>query len=250
MFGEQAVGGPLAGWVECGWFLTSDVAIPEHRVAPDGCVDILYERGPGLRVVGAMTMEQRFDYAPGAAVAGVRFRPGMAGTFLGVSPAELTDGSAALDDLWSHRARNLEQQLDDAESIQDAMRLLVASVGAPTVPLNPVQRAMHALEAANGNADLDLLARHANLSPRQFRRRCLEESGLTPKHLARVLRFRYACQIARRAGRRLDWVRVALDAGYCDQSHFIRDFREFTGRTPMSLQPMSVLSNTAGGPSA
>lgn len=77
------------------------------------------------------------------------------------------------------------------------------------------------------------------------RRRCLEESGLTPKHLARVLRFRYACRIAHAAGRRVDWVRIALDGGYCDQSHFIGDFREFTGRTPMA-----VLSNTASAPLA
>lgn len=239
MYRETARTGALSGWVECGWFLDSPTAVREHRVAPDGCVDIIYDRESGLRVVGTMTVEQRFDYAGGAAIVGIRFRPGAAGTFLGVPPAEFTDGSLALDDLWPLRARALQQRLDDSTSIQDAMQLLLDSVAVPASTQNPVQRAIDALTAANGNADLDALARHANLSPRQFRRRCLEESGLTPKHLARVLRFRYACQIARAAGRRLDWAVIALDAGYCDQSHFIRDFREFTGRTPMS-----DLSNT------
>lgn len=77
------------------------------------------------------------------------------------------------------------------------------------------------------------------MSPRQFRRRCLEESGLTPKHLARVLRFRHAWRMAHSAAA-LNWSAIALDAGYCDQAHFIRDFREFTRETPMA-----VLSNTA-----
>jgi AraC-like DNA-binding protein len=238
MYREQASNGPLSPWVECAWSFEAHAAV-ESRVPPDGCVDILYERGRGLRVVGTMTAQQRFDYAPGAAVTGVRFHPGIAGSFLRVSPAEFIDVSVPLNDLWPLLARELEPRLDDARSIEDASKLLLDSVAVPASSRTPVQQAIGALTAAHGNADLDELARQANLSPRQFRRRCLEESGLTPKHLARVLRFRHACRIARGA-RSLNWSAIALDAGYYDQSHFIRDFREFTGETPMA-----VLSNTA-----
>ncbi len=240
MYREQAPGGPLSHWVECAWFLEAGSGIQEHRVPPDGCVDIIYDREEGLRVVGAMTVEQRFEFPCGYATAGVRFRPGMAGSFWGVSTAEFTDASAGLDDLWPRRARALQRLLDDTPSIQEVMKLLLDGVGVPASAMNPVQQAIAALTATHGNADLDELARQANLSTRQFRRRCLEESGLTPKHLGRVLRFRHACRIARGASR-LNWSAIAVDAGYCDQSHFIRDFREFTGETPMS-----VLSNTAG----
>jgi AraC-like DNA-binding protein len=236
---EENPGGSLARWIECGWFLESAAAVPEYRVPPDGCVDIVYNRQEGLRVVGTMTVEQRFDFPPGAAMAGVRFRPGTARAFLGLSPSELTDSSAALSDLCSRRANAIERQLDDAASIRDAMRLLLANLTAPETAPGPVQKAIAALTAAKGNTDLDLLANRANLSPRQFRRRCLEESGLTPKHLARVLRFRHASEIAG-SGCRPDWPSIAFDAGYCDQSHLIRDFREFTGHSPMA-----VFSNTA-----
>jgi AraC-like DNA-binding protein len=237
MYREQAPNGPLSRWVECAWSFEARADV-ESRVPPDGCVDILYERGRGLRVVGTMTVEQRFDYAPGAAVTGVRFQPGIVGSFLRVSPAEFIDRSVPLEDLWPRRTRELEGRLDDARSIEDASELLLNNVAVPASPLNPVQRAIGALAAAHGNADLDELARQANLSPRQFRRRCLEESGLTPKHLARVLRFRHACRMARGVVP-LNWSAIALDAGYFDQSHFIRDFREFMGQTPMA-----VLSNT------
>ena len=64
-------------------------------------------------------------------------------------------------------------------------------------------------------------------------------SGLRPKQLCRVLRFRRACALA---GRGLPWGLVAAEAGYFDQAHLIRDFHEFTGDTPMS-----VFSNTDGG---
>ena len=145
------------------------------------------------------------------------------------------------NDFWGRRQVGLPclaRRLDDAKSIRDAMRCLLSNMPAPASAPNPVQQAIQALAAANGSADLDNTARQANLSQRQFRRRCLEESGLTPKHLCRVLRFRHACRVARES-ERLNWSELALETEYFDQSHLIRDFREFTG-----LTPMSVFSNT------
>jgi AraC-like DNA-binding protein len=103
-----------------------------------------------------------------------------------------------------------------------------------------VQRAIEAMTISHGDVDIDWAADQASMSARQFRRRCLEETGLTPKHLARVLRFRRACQLAERGE---SWLRVAAEAGYFDQAHLIRDFREFAGVSP-SVTPMSVFSNT------
>ena len=213
-------------------------AVLGHRVPPDGCLDIVYDRGHGLRAIGTMTREQRFHYPEGAYLAGIRFRPGMAKAFLGISAAELTDVSVPLEDLWPRRTRQLLRQMDDAGSIQAAMQILFDNLPAPSAILSPTQRAVEALTIANGNADLDLVARQANLSVRQFRRRCLEETGLTPKRLCRVLRFRHACRQARQAKGR-NWSAIAMEAEYFDQSHLIRDFQEFTGHPPMA-----VFSNT------
>ncbi len=129
--------GPLARWVECAWSLESGSAIAGHRVPPDGCLDIIYDRRSGLRAIGAMTAEQRFDFPDGAHIAGIRFRPGMAGPFLGISPAQLTDESAALDELWPHQARELAGRLDDASSIREVMRVLPGSLPVPVDGPNP-----------------------------------------------------------------------------------------------------------------
>jgi len=224
----------LAPWVECCWSLESPPDAVNHRVPPDGCLDILYDRRNGLRAIGTMTVEQRFQLTQGSFSVGIRFRPGKARSFLGVTPGELTDGAAELIDLWPGRAAELKRRLDDAKSIQEAMRILLGSMPAPAAAPNPVQRAIEAVAAANGNADLDRVACQANLSPRQFRRRCLEESGLTPKRLCRVLRFRHACRIAEAAGRP-NWSEIAAEAEYFDQAHLIRDFHDFTGLTPMAV---------------
>jgi AraC-like DNA-binding protein len=238
---EHTPGPALARWIECCWSVETAESVPGFPVRPDGCLDIIYSREGGLNAIGAMTAEQRYDLPAGTRMVGVRFCPGMAGPFLRAAPAELTGAAVALEDLWGRSARDLKVRLEEARSAAECIRAIVGQLRFPSGQPGSVQRAMQALSAARGRVDLDEIARQANLSPRQFRRRCLEESGLTPKHLCRVLRFRYACELAG-AGGRPEWPSIALEAGYFDQAHFIRDFREFTGKTPMS-----VFSNTGAG---
>jgi len=227
----------LDRYIECSWSLSSADAIHGHRVLPDGCLDVIYSRQEGTRVVGTMTVEQRFDYSAGTTTVGVRFRPAMAGLFLGVPPAELTDLLAPLGEIWGSAGHRLTNRLDCAGSATECVELITAALPAPAPTLDPVLRAIEVITAAHGSVDLDYIARQANLSTRQFRRRCLETSGLTPKQLCRVLRFRRASALAARGIPH--WSAIAAEAGYFDQAHLIRDFREFTGRTPMS-----VFSNT------
>jgi AraC-like DNA-binding protein len=246
----------LTRWVECSWCIQPAVAVNGYPVRPDGCVDLFYSRASGVQVIGTMTAERRFDLVPGSPHMGLRFRPGMAGRLLGTAPAELTDLRVALDDLWSgdlwggrrgdlrggllrNRARELSCRLAEARTAEEQLRLLAAALPSPPDKPDAVQRAIEAIAASHGTVDLEWVARQANLSPRQFRRRCLEASGLAPKHLCRVLRFRHAWSLAERAAGR-DWSGIAAEAGYFDQAHLIRDFRELAGGPPMS-----VFSNTA-----
>ena len=236
---EQSPAPALSGWVECLWCVESSDPVVRYPVPPDGCLDIVYSPGQGLRAVGTMTMEQSFRFDAGVHSVGIRFQPGRAGVFLSVSPAELTDRIAPLADLWGRQAGELERQLEDAPSAAASLEILRAAIRRPPRQPGSVHQAIAAMTQAHGAADLDWIARQANLSPRQFRRRCLEESGLTPKVLCRVLRFRRACRLAEQTARP-DWPDIACQAGYFDQAHLIRDFRDFTGRTPVA-----VFSNTA-----
>jgi AraC-like DNA-binding protein len=232
MYVETSPGPTLARAVECCWTMTSADAI-EHAVRPDGCLDIVYSRELGLRAVGAMTVEARFAMAAGSQTIGLRFRPGMARPFLRVPPPELTGKIVPLEDLWGAQARQLERRLEDGLE----PRIVAQALIAPPAP-DPVKRAIEAIIDARGVIDVEWAAGQAGMSPRQFRRRCFEESGLAPKHLCRILRFRHASSLA--VARYGAWAEIAADAGYFDQAHLIRDFREFTGRSPMS-----VFSNTA-----
>jgi AraC-like DNA-binding protein len=204
---------------------------PDYLVLPDGCVDVLFSPRIGLQVVGAMTAAQAHALEVGDDFVGIRFQPGSAGRFLGVAPGELTDLSIPLEEVWGTHGRRLCDQLQNASSASTCAHLLAESMRpAPGYP-SAIERAIAALVAEHGAADLDWLARQANLSSRQLRRRCRELTGLTPKQLVRVLRFRHAVDLLSfGAGR--GWAHLAAECGYYDQSHFIHEFREFSGSTP------------------
>jgi AraC-like DNA-binding protein len=53
--------------------------------------------------------------------------------------------------------------------------------------------------------------------------------GTSPKQLASLVRLRRVID-ARHTGAR--WARLAIEAGYFDQSHFNREFRAITGESP------------------
>ena len=232
---EQPAAPALRRWVECVWSIETDEAVPAHPVRPDGCIDILYSPG-GLHVVGAMTVERRFPVAARSRTVGLRFRPGMAAALLRVPAAELTDRIVPLEAFWDGAARELAERLAESASVEACRNLLGTALRPPDGPPNGVQRAIEAVTASKGDTDLERIARQAGMSERQFRRRCQHESGLAPKQLCRVLRFRHAFALGSRG---LPWGLIAAEAGYFDQAHLIRDFREFTGATPMS-----VFSNT------
>jgi AraC-like DNA-binding protein len=202
-------------------------------------VDILYLRGGGkaaLQAVGAMTRVHTVVSPPDLLAVGVRFRPGAARVFLKLPLGEATDTTIPLEDIWNSRAKRLSARLSDSASIPEIPEAMESALGLPGDP-TPAQRSLLALPQNRELWNPDELARQSGFSPRHFRRLCLDETGLTPKRLCRILRFRQTLGRIHphpRSGR-VDFARLAVDAGYYDQAHLIREFRELAGCPPSAL---------------
>ena len=89
-----------------------------------------------------------------------------------------------------------------------------------------------AIETA-GLISVSGLARRVNLSSRQLERRFLDSVGMTPKRFCRIRRFQRVLQAMEEPG--ANWADAAVQCGYYDQAHLIRDFRRFSGLTPACL---------------
>ncbi|HEX5737047.1 MAG TPA: helix-turn-helix domain-containing protein [Hydrogenophaga sp.] len=176
-----------------------------------------------------------------SAVIGVHFKPGGAAAFFGGELPHLRNRTELLEDLWGAAAHDLHEQLKAAGSPQRALWLLQEHLmrrlqhAAPPDPL-----AAFAIEAFGrdpARARVLPVQHQTGCLPAQFIRRFEETVGLTPKRYARVLRFGVLLPRLVRCGPR-DWAEIAVDAGYFDQSHLIREFRQLAGMPPGAYVPV------------
>ena len=95
---------------------------------------------------------------------------------------------------------------------------------------HPVFSAIQYVIQSQGQIRIEALASQHFISHRQFERKFKEYSGLSPKLFSRIVRFHNACQHFGQSTRSL--TELAYECGYYDQSHFIHDFKEFSGFHP------------------
>lgn len=237
----------LAQAIECFWSIQHAGPAALHRVVPDGCADLLFTRNGGsvsLDAVGPMTAYRDFPVCDGQFLVGVRFQPGMSTAALCVPGERVTDAIVPLEGLWGSRAKDLLDRLAGASSLEQSARLFEASVPAIENP-GRVGRALAWMAKHRSSVSIDEVADQAGFSARQFRRVCLEQTGLTPKFLARVQRFRHA--LSRRHHYSGRFAEFALDCGYYDQAHFINEFRQLSGWTPSNYGDGRFFQSPEGG---
>src|SRR5262245_25893169 len=200
-----------------------------------------YERRPrgvhiekGLTVAG--TQRRAFDVdAWQPKIVRVTFKPGGARPFLGIPLAELRDAHVSLDHIWGQYAGQLQHRLVEAKGVAAVFSVLaeelvqaLARIGFSTRPV--VARALAVARDAPGSSVMDL-AKCAGVDAKRLIRLFVDDVGLTPKLYLRIARFeRLLSDVFSR--RCVDWAMAANEHGYFDQSHLIRDFREFADMTP------------------
>lgn len=166
---------------------------------------------------------------------GVQFRPGGAFPFFHSPLNAFANRHTALQDLWGADAVRLHNQLAEAPTSGAAFRILFhALVERSAGQLEPdpaVSHALPILERGLPGVSIGSIVRATGLSPQRFIKIFSDQVGLKPKTFQRISRFRRTMgQIANLA--EVDWSDAAELNGYYDQSHFIREFRQFSSLSP------------------
>lgn len=158
-----------------------------------------------------------------------RLQPTAATQLFGLDPVQLVDTFIPLE-----LPAALLATLQSAATWQDMVAPMddwLCSMARGKPGLDPVTRAANHLRQARGTVSVQQLADEAGLSLRQFQRRFQALTGLNPKHYARICRIGQAVH-RKELEPEASWTELALECGYADQSHFIRDFKALTGTLP------------------
>jgi AraC-like DNA-binding protein len=230
-YAEYAPAADLCPWVDRYWSIEDpSPEVSAQCVLPDGHPEWVVHLGEPFAGQGScLTIGQMTGPVPLCAtgplrVFGIRFRPEGAFAFTGFDQSALTnrvcDGSA-IAPRWRECAGN-----GDPVRVTDEMLRGLLRHGAD-------RRVSTAVDLLMTGWPVDAAAYQCNWSSRQLERVIVTRVGLPPKLLARLGRFQRALRLR---GQRLDWAAVAAAAGFADQSHLVRDFRQFAGSAPGSLE--------------
>lgn len=236
---EYAPVAALREYVSCYWSSRSPASSREHRVLPDGCIDIIFDLSPGQcphgKVVGTMTGPLIVRATSPVELVAVRFRPGGATPLLRLNAHELTDIQIDLGDAW--RADGLAERLLDESEMPNRVRQLEQMLHrrlGNSLPVDGRVRAAVSLLESPRQLEVGPLAGQLGLSRQHLARLFRRHVGIGPKEFARVNRMQRTLATAR-ATPQPKWARIALDAGYCDQAHMINECRSLTGQSPGEL---------------
>jgi AraC-like DNA-binding protein len=212
-----------------------------NRVLPDGCSDLIVgvSGSSAATIVGTMRTALVVPLAGPTTLLGVRFHPGAALRVFDTPLTELTDRRIPLESLWGPAAHELSQALVEAAGSAGPGR--AERILAVRLAIDPsahgdealAERAVTLFRRARGGIGVRDAAAALGVGERRLQRAFDRSVGLSPKVLARVLRFRHAVRrLDQAATGPVSWAGLAALAGYADQAHFIRDFRALAGLTP------------------
>lgn len=188
---------------------------------------------PTAGVTGLRLTARRIVLSPSGGVVVVLLHPLGAARLFAVAPHELFGSIEDLADAarWPELAE-VEERLSLAASNRDRAQIVDALLrrhidSEATDPL--VAAAVTMIRQTRGNVSIRAIAKQLGTSYDPLEKRFRRLVGSSPKQFASIVRLRAAVDSYRRGS---SLATIAHEAGYFDQSHFVRTFRSFTGEPP------------------
>lgn len=188
---------------------------------------------PKMVISGLRKSPRTFTYYEQTANLLVKFKEGGATAFFKEPLHELFSISQSLDSMVKMSILNeIEEQLaeaiDNTQRISTIERFLISRLNRVKPDLL-VQKAIQNIQLVKGNIKINELINNLPLSRDAFEKRFRKSTGTTPKQYASIVKLNNLIKNLNPQSSLLD---AAYTSGYFDQSHFIKDFKTFTGELP------------------
>jgi len=253
IFKEIAPDARLKPFIKCLYFYQSDSAAGyDDIVFPSGNMEVIFNLGSGnwqakkdndyyttppIEFWGQITKPLAIKSIGRNTMLGIRFYPHTAAYFFNEKLSEFNNEVVSAADIFGSSLKQLHEQLLEAASLERqvklaedyfADRLLISEKRHHKLKLvvgfiNSITNHAGAMRVT------DIPARN-RISSRYLNMLITEYTGLQPKLLAKINRFQHSLALVNSSSQ--NFTSIAFEAGYFDQSHFIREFKSFTGITP------------------
>ena len=242
----------LQDFIKCFWTLKSDdTAHPERqRILPDGCMELIFhyddlyrqylEDGtyilqPRSFIFGQISRYLDIEPTGTTGIIAARFMPDGLFAFLPIDPRLLENKATDIKELFGAKGEKLEMQVISAESDQQRLEIiekfLLAELTAPQNISTVTKNCVETIILSCGQLEVSALAAKMKLNRRSLERQFSKLIGLSPKQLSKAVRLQATLKSLSQ-NKIHSLTSLAYEHGYFDQSHFIKEFKEFTGLSP------------------
>ncbi len=238
----------LTKYIECYWTIENDdPTINTQKIIPDGYPEIIIHYGNPYRininnkwelqskylVAGQITKHFYIENTGTSEVFGIKLKPPALTHLFNMKMDALNEKVVPIDELNEQELHNFLIKLYSVENEKRAeacnqyfkeMAIRLHDRG------HFIDAAIDMIFASNGAIEITTLYQTLFITERQLQRAFKKYVGISPKIFARIVRFNYIFQLIKND--KPSWAQIAFDAGYYDQSHFIKNFKTFTGEDP------------------
>lgn len=244
----------LEPFIEC-YFIWHSVSEPvqnlEVESPPNGFCSIVFNCGdpyflqnkkyerlpvPAIFISGQAIYSYKLFLNGNISMAGIVFKPAGLASLFNLPVYEFTEERIALGKVFKESiiagvVSAIQKQQEPAEKAKLLEAFVLMQAGEKLPEPDAIDEAANKIVQSNGLLHVNELIEQAYMSRRNFERKFFKKVGLSPKYYARIRRMSYIGNLI--AGKaKVDWPEVFHNCEYYDQSHFIKDFIEFTGRSP------------------
>jgi AraC-like DNA-binding protein len=243
----------LKPFIKCFYIFHSDSEVEfEDVVFPSGFTEIVFNLGPGswasavgngykvtpqIELWGQVTKPMPIKSKGKHLILGVRFFPHSAGYFLREEIEQFNNAVSDLSDVLGNSVKTLHTRLLETNDLINRIKLIeifllkrLSNDKKLNLRIEDIGHLLHSINRNYTENSINLVASQHGISPRYLHKLVYQYTGLSPKLLNRINRFQNSLKFITKNEESL--TSIAYECGYFDQSHFIRDFKSFTGVTP------------------
>lgn len=149
---------------------------------------------------------------------------------------ELTDQTLPLIDVFGQVARDLEEQVCSASTIDTAIGYIEKFLSKERFGLKglrgEIAMAMNAIYQQQGMITIEQLLHIVPITERQLERKFKEYIGTTPKKFTDTIKFQHLLKLLQKQSAQEKVSSLIYSSGYYDQAHLNHSFKKMTGFTP------------------
>jgi AraC-like DNA-binding protein len=245
----------LQPYVKNYWIFTTDKDISNQVLYPTGFLelainisggDVITHVGnrsikmPDLEVLGQLTMPTKVTATKDTTILITRFYPYASSVFFPDQVSSFTNDSIDLHDILRGEVNEFYDRIMEQRLLEQKISVIEAFLIRRLIKNKKSRHHLKLVECIcnhsyqNGESfNIEKLASLYGFSKRHVQRLFLDLVGITPQRFFSVQRFNKGLELIQSSNTSL--TSIALECGYYDQAHFIKEFKSYTGLTPSQV---------------